>query len=314
MRPRTIPRGLLIALLLSTFSLIALLACTGESGPPGSSGKPGAPGELGSDGSPGETGPQGPDGPQVLAGPQGPAGADGARGSQGPAGVQGVAGVGARGNPGAPGALGAVGPPGPAGLAAVSPEAGLMVSKSTVTLNEPLTVAGSGFRPSEAVTLVLVTVGEKRIVGGGSGAQVTASAAGAFVVELDRIGGSVAPGVQTLKAEGSDGSVASLPIMIVATAMLPPTMPGSSLVANAVEVGGTTTIWGAGFHPGEPVTLTVLAVGGGIDKILIAVPANESGAFMVDANVELAAGVYTLMGTGSMGSEATAALMVSEPK
>ena len=190
-----------------------------------------------------------------------------------------------------------------------------MVSKSTVTLNEPLTVAGSGFRPSEAVTLVLVTDGGKTIVGGGSGAQVTASSAGAFAVEFDRIGGSAALGVQTLKAEGSDGSVASLPIMIAAAIpMLPPTMPGSSLVANAVEVGGTTTIWGAGFHPGEPVTLTVLAVGGGIDKILISVPANQSGAFMVDANVELAAGVYTLMGTGSMGSEATAALMVSEPK
>ena len=189
-----------------------------------------------------------------------------------------------------------------------------MVSKSTVTLDEPLTVAGSGFRPSEAVTLVLVTDGGKTIVGGGSGTQVTASSAGAFAVDVDRIGGSAAPGVQTLMAEGSDGSVASLPIMIVATAMLPPTMPGSSLVANAVETGGTTTIWGAGFHPGESITLTVLAVDGGTDKILISAPANQSGAFMVDVSVELDAGVYTLMGTGSMGSEATAALMVSEPK
>ena len=189
-----------------------------------------------------------------------------------------------------------------------------MVSKSTVTLNEPLTVAGSGFRPSEAVTLVLVTGGGKIIIGGGSGAQVTASSAGAFAVDVDRIGGSSAPGVQTLVAEGSDGSVASLPIMIAATAMLPATMPGSSMVANAVETGGTTTIWGAGFHPGESITLTVLAIDGGTDKILISVPANRSGAFMVDASVELAVGVYTLMGKGSMGSEATAALMVSEPK
>lgn len=190
----------------------------------------------------------------------------------------------------------------------------MMVSKAIVTLDEPFTVSGSGFRPSEAVTLVLVTTGGKTIIGAGSGAQVTASSAGAFSVDLDRIRGSAAAGVHTLMAEGSDGSVVSLPIMITATALVPATMPGSSLVANAVETGGTTTIWGAGFHPGELITLTVLAIDGGTDKILISVPANPSGAFMVDASAELATGVYTLMGMGSMGSESAAALMVSEPK
>ena len=188
-----------------------------------------------------------------------------------------------------------------------------MVSKSVVTLSELLTIAGSGFRPSEAVTLVLVSDSGKTIVGGGSGAQVTASAAGAFAMDVNGIGGSASPGVKSLMAEGSDGSVASQPIMIAASTMLP-TMPGTSLVANAVETGGTTTIWGAGFRADEAVTLTVLAVGAGVDKILVSVPANMSGAFMVDAKIELDVGVYTLNGTGNLGSEATAALMVSEPK
>ena len=89
----------------------------------------------------------------------------------------------------------------------------------------------------------------------------------------------------------------------------------SSLVANAVETGGMTTIWGAGFQPGESVILTVLAVDGGVDKILISAPANDSGAFVVDAEIDLSPGLYTLVGTGSLGSTITSApLMVSEEK
>ena len=103
----------------------------------------------------------------------------------------------------------------------------------------------------------------------------------------------------------------------------PPGPPGpspistivTSLVANAVETGGVTTIWGAGFQAGESVTLTVLAVGGGVDKILISAPANDSGAFMVDAEIDLPVGIYTLVGTGSSGStETSAPLMVAEEK
>ena len=89
----------------------------------------------------------------------------------------------------------------------------------------------------------------------------------------------------------------------------------TSVVANAVETGGTTTIWGAGWQSGESVTLTVIAVDGGVDKILTSAPANGSGAFMVDAEIDLSPGVYSLTGTGSMGStETSAPLVVSEAK
>ena len=86
-------------------------------------------------------------------------------------------------------------------------------------------------------------------------------------------------------------------------------------MGKSVETGGITTIWGAGFQPGESVTLTVLAIDGGVDKILITAPANSSGAFMLDAEIDLPPGIYTLVGIGSLGStETSAPLVVAEEK
>ena len=86
-------------------------------------------------------------------------------------------------------------------------------------------------------------------------------------------------------------------------------------MANAVETGGSTTIWGAGFQAGESVTLKVVAVGVGVDRILISTPANDSGAFMIDAEINLPVGIYSLVGTGGSGStETSAPLMVAEAK
>ena len=310
------PRVVALALLLAMLSA-ALLACRGDVGPEGPAGPVGPQGAAGRDGAPGMDGAPGTDGSQGLRGPQGLQGLTGDAGPAGPAGPQGP--QGARGTPGAPGAVGPAGPQGPAGEAAVSPEAALMVSKSQVALQEQLSIAGSGFRPSEAVTLVLVTPSAKVIIGGGSGSQVTANGAGAFLLSVDAIGGAASEGVHTLMAEGSEGSVASQPIEIVPPPPDPtpepmPVMPGSSLVANAVEVGGNTTFWGAGFHPDETVTLTALAAAQGQDRIIISTPSNSSGAFSVNAEIELDAGVYTVKAIGSMGSEATTPLLVSEEK
>ena len=181
-----------------------------------------------------------------------------------------------------------------------------------------MAIAGSGFRPSEAVTLVLITPDRKIIIGGGTGAQVTANDSGAFVVDFDAIGGSPPLGVHTLKAEGSGGSVASKPIVIAASTAPTPEpqliRTGTSLVANVLETGGTTTVWGAGFLANELVTLTVLAAREGQDLVVMSVASNGSGAFMVDAIIDLGAGVYTLKAFGDLGSEATAPLLVTEPK
>ena len=73
------------------------------------------------------------------------------------------------GNPGNPGAPGAQGPEGPAGAAAEgSASAGLVTSKSTMTMSEPFQVWGSGFEPGEAVMLKLaIDQSASPVVGGG---------------------------------------------------------------------------------------------------------------------------------------------------
>ena len=105
----------------------------------------------------------------------------------------------------------------------------------------------------------------------------------------------------------------------------------SSLVAIADtvlndETGGldtTITAVGAGFTPGEAVTITLLADGTSADKFLVGATASDSGAFTVkstlagvapaegaDPEMPIGVGVYTVLAEGASGSEATAALVV----
>ena len=70
---------------------------------------------------------------------------------------------------------------------------------------------------------------------------------------------------------------------------------------------------GAGFVAGEAVTLSVVGVAGGSDRILVGTNANDSGAFMVDAPNPLEVGVYSLRAIGSKGSSATTPLVVCQP-
>jgi len=207
-----------------------------------------------------------------------------------------------------------------------------MVDENILTMDESLLIAGSGFRRFEPVTLALVIDKSTRvIIGGGSGAQVTANDAGAFLVEFSAIGGSDATkakavGIRTILGEGADGSIASVPIMI-SDAAVPRTGPSSSLAINPVISGGMTTVWIAGFEPFEPVFVSVTGVvtekrqpvglrpkGDDrtlFDQTLIAGEANSSGAAMLEAEVALDPGVYTAKAVGANGSEATGALVVT---
>jgi hypothetical protein len=87
-----------------------------------------------------------------------------------------------------------------------------------------------------------------------------------------------------------------------------PAMPAPSLVANAVETGGMTMVYGSGFPEGEEVTLTASGV------ILASAAANADNAFMVEAEVTLDPGVYTLVATHASGPGVTATLLVVEEK
>ena len=291
MRRRFPMKGMIIALV-SSILMIALIACQG---PPG---EPGLPGLPGNPGNPGEPGPQGP------------------KGDPGEPGLPGNPGN--PGNPGPPGPQGAPGEPGPAG---VSPQAMISVDKMQVAPSgDPLMVIGSGFLPNEPVLLTLMINGDSSIIiGGQRGAQVTANESGAFSATFDEIGGAAsqqnqAMGVRTLLAEGAGESKASAPVMIV-SAPVPEMSVSTSLLAGAAELGNEIPVWGAGFMPGEAVTM--IAVGtaeGANDRILVGATANDSGSFMVDSPNPLGAGVYTLRAVGNRGSMSTAPLVVVESK
>jgi hypothetical protein len=64
-------------------------------------------------------------------------------------------------------------------------------------------------------------------------------------------------------------------------------------------------MYGAGFVPGEVVTITA----GG--RIIASGEVNSDGAFGTDAKVTLAEGIYSARAIGSKGSEAIATLLIA---
>ena len=330
MRVRYPAKGVALALIFSLFSILMLVACTGPQGEPGLPGLPGNPGN------PGAAGPQGEPGLPGLPGNSGNPGNPGPQGPQGP--------VGPQGEPGTPG---------------VSPEAMIVVSSGVMSVDEPLSIHGSGFLPGEPVTLALVIDNiVSYVVGGRTAEQPVANASGAFSVSFDSIRGGGggergalerAPGIRTIRAEGEDGSRASMPV-IITSADAPVTSVSSSLRAEAETVlippkgeeelaededpvtyiDVMISITGAGFMPGEVVTLTIINMTPGADKILVGGDANDSGAFQLattlsgpahepdtpreDITMPIEAGVYTVLAEGSIGSESTGALVVQTLK
>jgi hypothetical protein len=277
-------KGIIAALVFSMF-VFALVACQG---PAGKSGLPGEPGNAGNPGNPG------------------------------PAGSTGEAGLpGNPGNPGDPGAPGQQGPDGAPGADAVSPEAALAVSKGVLTMTEPFSVWGSGFLPGESVVLqIKIDQTLSPIIGGERGAQTSANASGSFAVSFDGISDDSATqeragGISTIFAEGEDGSVASVPVMIVGS--LKVTSPSTSLAVKPIEPEGITTIWGAGFMADESISIIAVGVSpGGGDRVIAGGQANASGAFSIDIGISMEVGVYTIKAVGSGGSEATAPLLVAK--
>ncbi len=225
------------------------------------------------------------------------------------------------------------------GIPGVSPEAMILVSSGVMSVDEPLTINGSGFIPGEPIMLLLVIDDIIRyVVGGHTSEQPVANAAGAFSASFDSIRGGGgergalerAPGVRSILAVGADGSRAAAPVMITSA---PTLSVASSLVATADtvlndETGGldtTITAVGAGFAPREAVTVTTHGLVAGADKVLTGITANDSGTFEVSSTLSGAAppegaapempfepGVYTVLAEGSQGSIATAALVVDD--
>ena len=184
----------------------------------------------------------------------------------------------------------------------------IMLSKSSIAASgDSFAVMGSGFIPGEPVQLSVVVDPSNSVMP--EGGEVQANASGAFSVALAEIGETDAAGYLTLLAEGADGSLASAPVRIVSSPVNV-TAVDTSLSANIAVVGASAFVTGAGFVPGEAVTLSVVGVAGGSDRILVGANANDSGAFMADAPNPLDVGVYTLRAVGSRGSSATVPLLV----
>ena len=150
-------------------------------------------------------------------GPQGPGGLPGLPGNPGAAGLQGVQGEpGLPGNPGLPGLQGVAGVDGSDGAQIA---AGVMLDKTVFVLgeDETFTLTGFGFMPNEVVIGKLLTSQDNLILVG-----ATANAYGAFQVnpkDLDLTSlGALSAGVFTLKVTGTDGSMASAPMVFVESA------------------------------------------------------------------------------------------------
>ena len=278
-------RKQLAVLVFSLVAVFALVACEGASGGPGLPGDPGLPGLSGL---PGNTGPEGSQGPQGPQGPVGPAGSAG-----------------------------------PTGADAPQPEARLALSASTVESGDTIQAWGSGFPAFEAVVLSVQTGADSSIIRGSAevndrgafSADVTLiKQAGGTPVDLDL-------GFYSVKATSASGASASAPIQIVDEVHVP-TAPDVSLLvvggAAGIEVGGDgPRVLGAGFKPGEVVSVVLRDATEFGDFLFASATANDSGAFEVTAGSipeSLSPGVYTARGNGDQGSHATAAIKIVEAK
>ena len=275
-------------------SMVLLAACTGPQGDLGLAGNAGNPGN------PGRAGEQG------LEGPKGDPGDPGKPGNPG--------------SPGNPGGQGVEGPQGPAG-AGISQDAALMISKPAFFLDEPITIAGSGFGEFEPIIVFFdLGGGNEPNVGfadanKGGAWTMTIPAASALSGVSDNMALLTEASVVTLKAVGELGSAASVPVNVLGEAAPPPieVRPAATLSAGLVLIGGEIPVLGAGYAPNETVTIVVVT-GSGESTTVGTATASESGALLVTITETLGAGAYTLQGIGESGAIATAALVVVTEK
>ena len=189
-------------------------------------------------------------------------------------------------------------------------------------------VTGSGFDALETVT-VFVNWDDvfQPLLG-----WANADEGGAFVLmadatEIDAIAQAaadfVAAPVINLKAEGSEGSLASVPVTIVEnrptaeapeidSSIMAGAMTDSGMVTGVATEDGAIIVLGSGFKEKERVTVTALGADGRVAGLLGANKVTDGGgAVMFEGTAKLAPGVYTLEAFGSRGSTATAPLWVT---
>jgi len=296
-----LPKSSTLMLVLTSVLAIGILsACQGPAGAAGESGYPGNPG---------------------LPGVQGSQGIQGAQGDPGLPGFPGN--PGAPGKPGLPGLPGIQGIQGIPGQNGVSPEARIEPSTTNLAMDAGVTVDGSGFRRYETIDLVFALRATTPVL-----TTIQADDAGSFTVAIPTLSSirkvttnakTIAEtNVITLRAEGSDGSLASIPVRVAAAS---PAAPGPSASASASLTGGTVanesqiTVYAAGFRGGEGITF-IIQTGTTADGIAQFTPlqsgvATGGGTLEKKMSIRTGAGLFTLKAIGATGTQATSAVTVT---
>ena len=292
--------SILMLVLTSALAMAILVACQGPAGP---AGEPGLPGNSG------------------LPGIQGQQGIQGAQGDPGLPGLPGN--PGAPGKPGLPGLAGLQGIQGPAGIDGVSPEARIEPSTRHLAMDAGLSIDGSGFRRYETVDIVFALRATTPVL-----TTIQADDAGSFSVTIPTLNSirKVTTNAKTIKetpvitlrAEGSDGSLASIPVRVAAAS---PAAPGPAASASASLTGGSVvnegqiTVHAAGFRGGEGITF-IIQTGTTADGIPQYSPlqsgvATGGGTLEKKMSIRTGAGLFTLKAIGATGTEATSAVTVT---
>jgi hypothetical protein len=228
---------------------------------------------------------------------------------------------------------------GPAGQQgeAVSEEANMASASAIVYLDQSATFWGSGFLPFEPLRVFMDAGSAQANLGF---ADANEGGAWVFTIEEATLGENsgvsrakaalLEAGIVSVVSEGLDGSIASVPVMVMEVTPDPPVEPdppsiassalvggvtdSGAFVAGVVAEGGTMRILAAGFEPNEATAVTAmigLGSGGEVKRrALGTIPANANGALIEDAVVTLGPGAYTMEIRGTKGSFATAVVWV----
>jgi hypothetical protein len=186
-----------------------------------------------------------------------------------------------------------------------------------------VTIDGSGFRRYETIDLVFALRATTPVL-----ATVQADDAGSFTVAIPTLSSirKVTTNAKTinqtniitLRAEGSDGSLASVPVRVAPAS---PAAPGPAASASASLTGGTVanesqiTVLAAGFRGGEGITF-IIQTGTTADGIPQFSPlqsgvATGGGTLEKKMSIRTGAGLFTLKAIGATGTVATAAITVT---
>jgi len=192
------------------------------------------------------------------------------------------------------------------GVTVHAPAAHLVISPTSARPNQTIAVTGTHFQPGEPVTIDLVTLSTTTRIG-----STVANSSGGFTIGKITIPTNTPQGIVTLVATGATSRLS-------ATAQLSVGAIPASLTAtpSTVTAGKTITASGAGFIPGE--TVTVVLTGTHLPTLALAtVPVGTGGAFKVTGVAVPAfvpAGTYSLGALGqSSGRSASTALTVQAP-